>query len=93
MSKTIEVPIKGARGEDLGFAIKLGPAGEPIEDDPTGVKTLAARVEGWTTLKVDGEAYTYSQARALGLLQRFPSFARQLEEAALAKDDKKEPAK
>jgi len=89
MAKTIEVPIKGEAGEDLGFAIRLGPAIEPVEDDPTGVKTLAARIEGWTAHQLHGEPHAYSKARALAFLVRYPHIAAQLRKAAPAKDDAK----
>ncbi|GJE00545.1 hypothetical protein [Methylobacterium isbiliense] len=88
-SDVIEIPLRDERGGEIGVTLRLGPVpDEPAEDDPSGVKTLAARVQGWSKLVVDGETYTFSRARALALLQRFPHFRHQVAMAAASPSDR-----
>lgn len=85
MADLLDIPIVDETGVDLGFSIKLGPELDtPEPEDESGVKTLASRIAGWTALQIDGAPYTFSKARALGLIQRFPHMAGQLRKGAKA---------
>lgn len=89
-----DIAIKDEGGTPTGVTISIGPApSETLPDDENGVKTLASRITGWSKFVIDGETYSYSKARALALLSRFPDIAKQL---SSAKDDasaKATPAK
>ncbi|WP_416355559.1 hypothetical protein ACLNGM_15075 [Aureimonas phyllosphaerae] len=83
-----KVDLVDAAGQPIGVTVTL--KDDPVEDETVGeddtpeaahVRRLAKSITSWTSMEVDGEAYPFSQARAVPLLTRYPHFADQIGKA------------
>lgn len=81
------VELTTAQGVPIGVTVTFKPSPVKVDREPGEtarhhkLRTIAKNISGWSTLTVDGQKVPFSQERALGLMQRFPHFADQLEKA------------
>jgi hypothetical protein len=81
------VELATADGAPIGVTVTFKPKAETVDREPGEtdehhrLRTIAKNIAGWTSFTVDGEKLTFSQERAVALMQRFPHFADQLGKA------------
>ncbi|KAA0970310.1 hypothetical protein FPY71_07235 [Aureimonas fodinaquatilis] len=82
-----EVELTTSYGVPIGVTVTFKTQTEKVErekgetEGQHKLRTIAKNISGWTTLYVDGEKVTFSQERAVALMQRYPHFAKQLGKA------------
>ncbi|GGE18141.1 hypothetical protein GCM10011390_41660 [Aureimonas endophytica] len=79
------VDLADTLGNPIGVTVRLKGAKETVDAEEGETKehlrlrTIAKNIAGVSTMEVDGEPWTFSQERALALLQSHPHFADQIE--------------